>query len=134
MCLANFCSQLVTLYETNIAPNTGWLEDDCFCLWDGFNREGTDAFAVSFREGVSSVFFVSILDGLGPCWFEQALLPRPKEQWMYYRIAMSAPKVVFIVCIKKYLYIYIRTDIPIRIYDCVYTYIYVYIPYICIFV
>ena len=54
----------------------------------------------------SSVFFVSILDGLGPCWFEQALLPRPKEQWMYYRIAMSAPKVVFIVCIKKKIYIY----------------------------
>ena len=47
----------VTLYETNIAPNTGWLEDDCFCLWDGFNREGTDAFAVSFREGVFFGFF-----------------------------------------------------------------------------
>ena len=61
MCLANFCSQVVTLYETNIAPDTGCLEDDCFCVWDGFNREGTRVLLRLVSGRVFLRFFLSVL-------------------------------------------------------------------------
>ncbi len=69
------CFICFTLPETNIAPENGWLEYDCFLLGPGLF---SGAMAVSFREGMHPFGVVCLIPKTpDSSWKPQTLLVTP---------------------------------------------------------